>query len=62
MTAVYCIIPSNVELFLHIWFHRQIIIFDLVPQKNGHPLLKEEVQVQEPKEKFIDTKVQVRLE
>ena len=38
VTAIYCINPSNVELFLHTWFHREIIIFDLVRQKNGLPL------------------------
>ena len=35
VTAIYCINPSNVELFLRTWFHREIIIFDLVCQKNG---------------------------
>ena len=38
VTAVYCINPSNKELFLHTWFHREIIIFDLVRKKYGLPL------------------------
>ena len=38
VTAVYCINPSNVELFVHTWFHREIIIFNLVRKKNGLPL------------------------
>ena len=62
VTAVYCINPSNVELFLRTWFHREIIIFDLVRQKNGFPLLYGEVQVREPKEKSINTKIHVRLD
>ena len=27
--AIYCIKPSNVELFLHTWFHREIIFHPL---------------------------------
>ena len=37
VTAIYCIKPSNVELFVHTWFHRESIIFDLVRQNNGLP-------------------------
>ena len=38
VTAIYCINPANFELFVHTWFHRVLIIFDLVRQKNGLPL------------------------
>ena len=38
IAAIYCINPSNVEVFVHTWFHRELINFDNVRQKNGLPL------------------------
>ena len=38
VTAIYCTDPSNVELFAHTRFKRELTIFDLIHQKNGLPL------------------------
>ena len=38
VTAIYFIKPLNAEFFIHTWFHRELVNFSHVRQKNRLPL------------------------